>query len=205
MAPAAHKIPVTFSLVRMRTKSGSQEFRPTVPPCMLMFVCVCESVFFIATSFAASNLILFCLFLLGPFRFFFTSLGHKRNAKQKKKTAKRRSTSSREGKTQWALKRNKFSLLLCCLLLLSLFQYLLCLVAFLFRLVVVYCGLLCFYFSLPFYLYFVFLHKPNVSQTLIGFYFYLFYSQLGEEFWAATNCDKGKATVGKLVFLRNSI
>lgn len=47
-----------------------------------MFVCV--TLFFIATSFAASNLILFCLFLLGPFRFFFTSLGHKRNAKQKK-------------------------------------------------------------------------------------------------------------------------
>lgn len=42
------------------------------------------------------------------------------------------------------------------LLLLSLFQYLLCLVAFLFRLVVVYCCLLCFYFSLPFFLSFFF-------------------------------------------------
>lgn len=47
-----------------------------------------------------------------------------------------------------------------------------------------------FLFFAPFLSLFCFLHKPNVSQTLIGLYFYFFYSQLGEEFWAATNCDK---------------
>lgn len=152
-----------------------------------MFVCV--TLLFIATSFAASNLILFCSFLLGPFRFFFTSLGHKRNAKQKKELNEEAAAAVR-AKHNGRSNETNFHC------------YYVVVVSVVVPVFVVPCGVsfpfscclllsVVFLFFAPFFFFvFFFLHKANVSQTLIAFYFYV-HSQLGEEFWAATNCDKG--------------
>lgn len=59
----------------------------------------------------------------------------------------------------------------------------------------VYCVVCCVFIFRS--LLFFFSHKTNVSQTLIVFYFLHFHSQLSEEFWAATNCDKSRATTAR--------